>query len=123
MKVERRAVARYAVKLVVQLDMDEFSFAARSVEISTQGLRVVCEGVPASSIFRPYIRVTPGENIIAEMKIEIPKPNGLVNSLICRAKLVSVNRVSQSNYVAGFNIIKFANNDLKIWQDFITTKC
>lgn len=122
MKTERRAVARYRAKLNVQINMDEYSFDATSMEVSMRGLRIICEGPTANKIFNRYIQVTPGENIAAEIHIKTPKPRGLTDTVKCLTKVISVNRSSQSSYVVGFNIIEFVEDSRELWGDYIATK-
>ena len=122
MKTERRAVARYRAKIAVQIDMDDYSFDANSMEISLQGLRIICEGSVANKIFNRYIQVTPGENITADIQIKTPKPRGLTDTLKCRTRVISVSRISQSSYVVGFNIIEFDGDGKELWQDYISMK-
>lgn len=122
MKTERRAVARYKAKLVVQINMDEYSFSATSMEISLEGLRIVCEG-SENSIFNRYIQVTPGENIVANIEIKIPKSKGLLaETLICQTRVISVSRISQNSYIVGFNIVEFNGEGQAVWQDYISKK-
>ena len=122
MRTERRAVARYQVKLVVQISMDDYRFEATSKEVSLHGLRIICEGPVANKIFNRYIQVTPGENIAADIQIKIPKANGLADTLCCQTRMISVNRISQSGYIVGFNIMGFDNNAQELWQNYISTK-
>lgn len=122
MKTERRAVARYRAKLTVQINMDEYSFDATSIEVSMRGLRIICEGPTANKIFNRYIQVTPGENIAADIQIKTPKPRGLTDTVKCLAKVISVNRASQSSYIVGFNIIEFVEDSRELWGDYIATK-
>jgi len=95
LKNERRAVARYQEKLAVQINMNDFSLPATTKEISLHGLRVVCEGPSASGMFSRYIQVTPGENIAVDMQIKLPELKGLVETIKCKTKVISVNRVSR----------------------------
>lgn len=122
MKTERRAVARYRAKLDVQIDMDEYSIDAASMEVSLRGLRVVCEGLLANKIFSRYLQVTPGENITANILIKIPRQHNLTEALKCHTRIVSVNRVSQSSYVVGFNIINFEGDAVESWQAYIAKR-
>ncbi len=122
MKTERRAVARYTAKLVVQISMDDYRFEAASKEVSLHGLRIICEGQIANKVFNRYIQVTPGENIAADIQIKTPKANGLEDTLCCRTKMISVSRISQSGYEVGFNIMEFDDNGQELWQDYISTK-
>ena len=122
MKTERRAVARYKAKLDVQIDMDEYSFDAVSMEVSLRGLRIVCEGLLANKIFNRYLRVTPGENITANIQIKIPRQHDLTDILKCHVRVISVNRISQSSYVVGFNIIEFDEDDLESWKTYIAKR-
>jgi len=122
LKTERRAVARYRAKLAVQINMDEYSFDATSMEVSMRGLRIICEGSTANKIFNRYIQVTPGENIAADIHIKIPKPRGLTDTVKCLTRVISVNRASQSSYIVGFNIIEFDEDGRELWGHYISTK-
>ncbi len=122
LKTERRAVARYRAKLAVQINMDEYSFGATSMEVSLRGLRIVCEGPTATSIFSRYIQVTPGENITANIHIKTPKPRGLTDTIECKTRVISVNRISQSSYVVGFSILEFDEDCRELWNSYISTK-
>ena len=99
LKTERRAVARYRAKIAVQIEMDDYEFDAKSMEISLVGMRVVCDGGVTSGLFNKYIKVTPGENVTAVLQIKIPKDRGLVNTIAAKARVTSVSRISQSSYV------------------------
>ncbi len=122
MQAERRAVARYRSKLTVQIEMDDYSFDATSMEVSLLGLRVVCDGPIAKSLFSRYLQVTPGENITASVVIKIPNKNSLTDSLKCLCRVISVNRISQSSYVVGFNIVEFDDDKLHFWENYISTQ-
>lgn len=122
MKTERRAVARYRAKLDVQIDIDEYSFDAVSMEVSLRGLRIVCEGLLANKIFSRYLQVTLGENIAANIQIKIPRKHDLTDTLKCNTRVISVNRISQSSYVVGFNIIDFDEDALESWEAYIAKR-
>jgi len=122
LKTERRAFARYRAKLAVQIDMDDYSFDATSMDVSLRGLRIVCEGPTASNIFNRYMQVIPGENITADIQIKVPNQSGLTDTLKCRARVISVSRISQSSYEVGFNIIELDEGDQEPWQDYISKK-
>jgi len=122
LKTERRAVARYRAKLDVQIDMDEYSFDAVSIEVSLRGLRIVCEGLLANKIFSRYLQVTPGENITAKIQIKIPRQHNLTETLKCNTRVISVNRVSQSSFVVGFNIIEFDGDVSESWKTYIAKR-
>jgi hypothetical protein len=122
LKTERRAVARYRTKLAVQIDMDDHKIDAKSMEISLHGLRVVCEGSSANKIFNKYIQVTPGENITANIQIKIPKQRDVLDTVNCLSRVISVNRISQSRYLVGFNIVNCDSEGQKLWKDYISTK-
>jgi len=122
LNTERRAVARYRAKIAIQIGMDEYQLDAESMEVSLQGLRVVCEGSLANTLFNKYIQVTPGANIVADIQIKTPRARGLMNTLKGRARVISVSRVSQNSYIVGFNIIEFDSEAEEIWQDYISTK-
>ena len=122
MKTERRAVARYQAKIAVQIEMDEYEFDAMSMEISLLGVRAVCDGNIANKVFNQYIKVTPGENLTAGMKIKIPQGRGLVKTIKCQTRVISVSRISQSSYVVGFNIKEFYGEGQELWENYISTK-
>ena len=122
MKTERRAVARYRSKLSVLIDMDGYRFDATTTEISLQGLRIVCSGPVANSIFNKYIQVTPGENITANIQINISNKHELSDTLNCLTSVITVNRVSQDSYIVGFKIIKFDDDQLDQWHKYIADK-
>ncbi len=122
MKTERRVVARYRAKLDVQIDMNEYSFEAVSMEVSLRGLRIVCEGLLANKIFSRYLQVTPGENITANIQIKIPRQHDLNDTLKCNTRVISVNRISQSSYVVGFNIIDFDGDAMESWEAYIAKR-
>jgi len=122
LKTERRAVARYRAKLDVQIDIDEYSFDAVSMEVSLRGLRIVCEGLLANKIFSRYLQVTLGENIAANIQIKIPRKHDLTDTLKCNTRVISVNRISQSSYVVGFNIIDFDEDALESWEAYIAKR-
>ncbi len=122
MKTERRAVARYREKLSVQIEMDDYRFEATTTEISLQGLRILCAGPVAVSVFSQYIQVTPGENITANIQIKTLKSNGLSDTLSCIARVITVNRVSQDSYIVGFKIIEFAASEQERWHEYIAIK-
>jgi len=105
LKTERRAVARYKASLAVQIGLDDYDIAAMSNEVSQQGLRVICDGPAANKIFNRYIRVTPGEKITADIQIKSLSVNGLTNSIRCKARVVSVNRVSKHGLIICLQII------------------
>lgn len=122
LKIERRAFARYRAKLAVQIDMDDYSFDATSMDVSLRGLRIVCEGPTANKIFNRYIQVTPGENITADIQIKAPNQSGLTDTLKCCARVISVSRISQSSYGVGFNIIEFDEDGQELWRVYISKK-
>ena len=122
MKTERRAVARYRSKLSVQIDMDAYRFDATTTEISLQGLRIICSGPVANSVFNKYIQVTPGENITANIQINISQEHDSPNTLSCLTSVITVNRVSQVSYIVGFKINKFNDDDLDHWHEYIANK-
>lgn len=122
MKIERRAVARYRAKIAVQIEMDEYEFDAMSMEISLLGLSAVCDGNVANKVFNRYIKVTPGENLAAGMQIKIPQGRGLVKTIVCETRVISVNRISQSSYIVGFNIAEFQSDGKELWADYISAK-
>ena len=122
MKTERRAVARYREKLSVQIDMDDYRFDAATTEISLQGLRILCAGPVAKSVFNRYIQVTPGENVTASVQIKIPKSNDSIDILESQTKVITVNRVSQESYIVGFKITEFDEEDQEKWHKYISTK-
>lgn len=122
MKTERRAVARYRSKLSVLIDMDGYRFNATTTEISLQGLRIVCTGPVANSIFNKYIQVTPGENITANIQINISNKHEVSDLLNCHTSVITVNRVSQDSYIVGFKITNFDDNQLDQWHKYITDK-
>lgn len=122
LKTERRSVARYRAKLTVQINMDEYSFDATSMEVSMRGLRIICEGPTANKVFNRHIQVTPGENIAADIHIKTPKPRGLTDTVKCLARVISVNRASQSSYIVGINIIEFVEDSRELWENYIATK-
>ena len=122
LKTERRAVARYRAKIAVQIKMDEYEFDAMSMEISLRSLSAVCDGNVANKVFNRYIQVTPGENIAADIQIKIPQGRGLVKSIKCQTRVISVSRISQSSYVVGFSIMDFDGEGLELWQGYISTK-
>lgn len=122
MQAERRAVARYKIKLAVQIEIDDYSFEATSMEVSLLGLRIVCEGPLAKNLFSRYLQVTPGENVTANILIKIPGNNGSTDSLKCITRVISVNRVSQNSYVVGFSIIDFDDEKLYLWENYISTQ-
>ena len=122
MKTERRAVARYREKLSVQIEMDDYRFDATTTEISLQGLRVLCAGSVAKSVFKQYIQVTPGENVTASIQINIPKSNYSADTLNSQTKVITVNRVSQESYIVGFKIVSFNDSDQDKWHEYISFK-
>ena len=122
MRIERRAVARYRTKLFVQIEIDDYKFDATTTEISLQGLRVLCKGSIANSAFNQYIRVTPGENVVANILIKAPQKSGLAISLKCHAKVITINRLSQDCYVVGFSVIDFLGNGQDHWHELIAKK-
>ncbi len=122
MQAERRAVARYKSKLAVQVEIDDYSFDATSMEVSLLGLRIVCEGALAKSLFSRYLQVTPGANVTAKVQINIPNKDGSTDSIRCRTRVISVNRISQSSYVVGFNVIEFDDEKLHYWENYISTQ-
>jgi hypothetical protein len=122
LKTERRAVARYRVKIAVQIEIDEYEFDAMSIEISLLGLSAVCDGNIANKVFNQHIKVTPGENIAADIQLKISQGRGLVKTIKCQARVISVSRISQSSYVVGFNIIEFDSEGQELWQNFISSK-
>lgn len=120
-KVERRAVARYRVKLSVDVEMDAYMIKeSTSIEVSLAGIRLACEGSVAEKLLSKYIQVTPGENITANIAIKIPSTTGVAHNIHCRARLVSVNRASQSCYNVGFNFLDFDEDSQEHWQDYIS---
>ena len=121
-KLERRAVARYRVKLPVDVEMDGYTISeAISIEISLAGIRLACEGPVAGKLLNKYIQVTPGENITANIEIKLPNPSGVTQNLHCKARVVSVNRASQVRYNVGFKFLKFDDDSQQYWQDYIST--
>ena len=123
MKGERRAVARYRDKLPVEIDIDGQVYRdAASIEISLTGLRILCEGGHASNLFSKHIQVTPAENLFANLVIKTSTQTGLINNIYCVAKLISVNRVSQSSYLIGFQFLEFKDDCQEVWQNYIANK-
>ncbi len=123
MKDERRAVARYRDKLPVEIDIDGQVYKdAASVEISLTGLRVSCEGGLAGSLFSKHIQVTPADNLFANLVIKIPASTGLISNIYCVAKVISVNRVSQTRYLIGLKFLEFRDDCQDMWQNYITSK-
>ncbi len=122
MQAERRAVARYKSKIAVQVEIDDYSFDATSMEVSLLGLRIICEGTLAKNLFSRYLQVTPGANVTAKILINIPNNNGTTDSLTCLTRVISVNRISQSSYVVGFNVIEFDDDKLHLWENYISTQ-
>ena len=123
MKDDRRAVARYRDKLPVEIDIDGQVYKdAASIEISLTGLRILCEGGLASSLFSKHIQVAPAENLFANLVIKIPESTGLINNIYCVAKVISVNRVSQSSYLIGLKFLEFRDDCQEAWQNYIANK-
>lgn len=122
MKQERRAVARYRVRLPVEFEMQDCIFeTSASVEISVSGVGVTCEGHAAGRILNQFIQVTPGENITANILIKIPQSSGMPNNVRCKTRVISVNRISQHRYVVGLKYLSFEQNGQQILQDYIST--
>ena len=122
MKTERRAVARYRAKIPVRIEIDDYRFDATTTEISLQGLRILCSGPVANSVFNQYIQVTPGENITANININISNAVDLADTLNCQTRVITVNRVSQDSYIVGFKIIEFFDDGFDRWHEHIATK-
>ena len=122
MKQERRAVARYRVKLPVELEMEDFLIdTAPSVEISLTGIGVTCEGHAAGRVLNKFIQVTPGENITANILIKIPQSTGLPNNVQCKTRVISVNRISQLRYVVGLKYLAFEQGGQQIMREYIAS--
>ena len=120
-KVERRAVARYRVKLPVDVEMDGYTISeARSIEVSLAGIRLACEGSIAGRLLSKYIQVTPGSNITANIQIKIPNDAEFTHNIFCTARVISVNRASQNCYNVGFNFLEFDETSQERWQDYIS---
>ncbi len=119
MKTERRAIARYRAKLVVIIDMSEYQFDARTTEVSLRGLRVLCEGPVANTVFNQFIQVTPGANIGANIQIKVPNSRDISNNIECDARVISVNRIAQNSYIVGFKINEMDPQSLERWQGYI----
>ena len=122
MKTERRAVARYRAKIPVRIEIDDYQFDATTSEISLQGLRILCSGPVANSVFNQYIQVTPGENITAGININVSNSVDLSDALTCQTRVITVNRVSQDSYIVGFKIIEFIDDHFERWHKHITTE-
>lgn len=123
MKGERRAVARYRDKLPVEIDIDGQVYKdAASVDISLTGLRVSCEGGFTGSLFSKHIQVTPADNLFANLVIKIPASTGLISSICCVAKVISINRVSQTHYLIGLKFLEFRDDCQEIWNNYIANK-
>ncbi len=122
MKTERRAVARYRAKIPVRIEIDDYRFDATTTEISLQGLRILCSGPVANSVFNQYIQVTPGENITAKISINISNALDFAETLDCQTRVITVNRVSQDSYIVGFKIIEFIDDGFDRWHEHIATK-
>ncbi|MEM7401107.1 MAG: PilZ domain-containing protein [Pseudomonadota bacterium] len=119
MKTERRAIARYRAKLAVQIDMSEYQFDAITTEVSLRGLRVLCEGPVANTVFNQYIQVTPGANIGANINIKVPNSRDMSDNIDCNARVISVNRIAQNRYMVGFKLIEMDPQSLECWQGYI----
>ena len=120
MEGERRTVARYRNKLPVEINIDEQIYKdATSMEISLTGMRISCEGGLAGSLFSKHIQVTPADNLFAKLVIKTPNSTGLINNIYCAAKVISVNRVSQSCYVVGLKFLEFKDDCQEMWQNYI----
>ena len=120
MEGERRAVARYRNKLPVEINIDEQIYKdATSMEISLTGMRISCEGGLAGILFSKHIQVTPADNLFAKLVIKTPKSTGLIDNIYCVAKVISVNRVSQSCYVVGLKFLEFKDDCQEMWQNYI----
>ena len=119
---ERRAVARYRVKLPVEIEMDEYTIErATSIEVSMIGIRLACEGPIADKVLKKYIQVTPGENIAAKLQIKIPGDTGFIDKVCCRARVVSVNRASQVRYNVVFKFIEFGDEQSHdYWKGYVS---
>ncbi len=121
-KIERRAIPRYHVKLAVDVTLDNSTIqGGTSAEASFAGIQIVCEGPIAGKLLNKYIQVTPGKNLIAKLQIKILNKNGIYQIITCGARVVSVNRISQSSYKVGFNFLEFEEGDEVYWQNFIST--
>jgi len=114
-------VARYKAKLLVKIEMNDYSFNATTTEVSLQGLRILCEGGVSKAVFSQYIQVTPGENISADIQVHVPGKRGLVSNFKCAASLMSVSRISQDSYDVGFKINRLDEDGYEVWQNYIST--
>lgn len=120
MKSERRAVARYSDKLQVEIEIDGLICNdAISMDISLAGARLFCEGGLARNIFTKHIKVTPGDNLSANLVIKIPKPIDQIDNIYCEAAVIYVNRASQSSYVVGLKFSEFKNDSKELWESYI----
>ena len=114
-KVERRAVPRYRVKLPIDVEIDdEIMQETTSIEVSLAGVRLACEGPIARRLLNKYIQVTPGKNVTAKLKIKTP------DTIECKARVVTVNRISQNCFNVGLNFLDFEDDCYECWQSYIS---
>ncbi len=93
---------------------------AISKEVSIAGIRVICEGELANTLFGRYILVTPGANVTVNMEMKVPDKKANVSTVECRGKVISVNRTSQSRFLVGIEFLEFDEECEIIWGNYIS---
>ena len=116
---ERRQSPRYNIALSVDLVLDDNNIVTvDSRNISTSGMQIICDGWVTDQLEPRGIQTHSISHIRFKAVTELPVGDDK-QKLYSRCRIMSVQRLSQDEYMLNLAFIDFENGSEKVLNDFI----
>ena len=116
---ERRQSPRYNIALSVDLVLDDNNIVTvDSRNISTSGMQIICDGWVTDQLEPRGIQTHSISHIRFKAITELPVGDDK-QKLYSRCRIMSVQRLSQDEYMLNLAFIDFENGSEKVLNDFI----